>query len=945
MKQSRGFVSLFSLLILAPLIFLSLFIVDYSRIMFAKFQIQNVNDVALTNVLSHFDRNLYHTYGLYGIQSNQSNESFIVSMMVKGVQGSLTNQEAQKLSEQLIKGENVIGLWEKSLDRTTQKRQTNINRIYLPLKPKLQPLLEMTLSQTDVLYNQIINYSKFRGLLNMAQGFLNKMQQFNGLDHVLENEKKRLIFEKENSKYRDKLFQVTQTLRQLDELLEREHNDVFLSQSSEQLHDEIKLAFEKNQLNNRMRKTLALITSIKKNYGTLMTDMKLMYPIFQQSQKQLLEWEKFVKAYDGEDKVSVEGTLHQAKVAFETINLDSAIKQIETAINDINKFENILKSSSINQQKILEIAHNTDDMTTPSDDEAEDKQSETLLQIEIEKFDKFKIDRWMDFDFYPVLMMQFFQKGQKKVVASFKKNVSEITRSAKQQHIPDFKMPTGNETIVDSRDMVITEGNFFENGIKGITNTIQFFSKAKGLNDLFNRSISEVLVMEYLTEMFTNYVDNQQRVPTAVKKSNLLSGKKIQHLSLPFKGAEMEYILFGKSSAKANVEAAINQIKWIRFGLNLMFTYSDYQLRAMIQAASAIAGPFAPIIQHFLHVFLAISETELDIDQLLKGRSVPLLKTTQSWILQPTNLDGLFQIGVDAIKNRIEQGVEHVQSNVYSWFENKMEDVEKGLLDFTDQMVMTQIDTLLSVMDTQFFSPLLDQIIGLANGTKKSIELHSKAYVHKKWEQLESNPMLQSEPMKSLFNQHILNQKETILTIFDENLKKLANFPIEKRTEKFMSEFTMKIREQLKKIESPVRQMVKEHIKPFKDRALAILKQSGNQLSEKVKGELVALTDNWISSREKAPIKSGVSKKSLIGLTYPEYLKLFTLIGLIAHDYRTIYFRRMVQLIDKNLNLDLSNYYAAFSLNTHYTIENLYFSELFSLGTKNLLQVMSVSGY
>lgn len=113
---------------------------------------------------------------------------------------------------------------------------------------------------------------------------------------------------------------------------------------------------------------------------------------------------------------------------------------------------------------------------------------------------------------------------------------------------------------------------------------------------------------------------------------------------------ELEYILNGENSDRANLGSTILQILAIREGLNYMHIITDSEKMEQADAlAAAISGAVClPQIQALVK-FLIITvwtlvESAIDIKNLLAGGKVPLFKTKSDWKL---DLDSIFEVLMD----------------------------------------------------------------------------------------------------------------------------------------------------------------------------------------------------------------------------------------------------------------------------------------------------------
>ena len=136
-----------------------------------------------------------------------------------------------------------------------------------------------------------------------------------------------------------------------------------------------------------------------------------------------------------------------------------------------------------------------------------------------------------------------------------------------------------------------------------------------------------------------------------------------------FRQAEIEYILFGNDSANQNIGCVKRSLFAIRLIFNLLHVYTDPEkLASALSLATAIAGWTVfgiPIVQNFILIAWAGLESYVDTDFLLKGKSVPLIKTTASWYLGANNLKDYLLKGVkNFVKDKIESTVDRASEAI-----------------------------------------------------------------------------------------------------------------------------------------------------------------------------------------------------------------------------------------------------------------------------------------
>ena len=135
--------------------------------------------------------------------------------------------------------------------------------------------------------------------------------------------------------------------------------------------------------------------------------------------------------------------------------------------------------------------------------------------------------------------------------------------------------------------------------------------------------ICDLIFREYLLEHFSCYTDPS--------KEGKLS-------------YQMEYILCGKRTDKANLKAAVQKLLLLREGCNYAYCASDSVISTQAEGyAFLLVGwtgiePLVKVLKHALLLGLSYGESLLDVRILLHGGKVPLIKTTETWQLSVENL-------------------------------------------------------------------------------------------------------------------------------------------------------------------------------------------------------------------------------------------------------------------------------------------------------------------
>jgi len=159
-----------------------------------------------------------------------------------------------------------------------------------------------------------------------------------------------------------------------------------------------------------------------------------------------------------------------------------------------------------------------------------------------------------------------------------------------------------------------------------------------------------------------------------------------------FDKAEVEYIIFGHPSEKSNIAASKRTLTVIRLAFNLLHVYTDPEkLAYTFKLASAIAGWTifgVPIVQNFLLISWASLESWLDAEKLMAGEQVPLIKTSQSWYLDPKRLRdylidnviaSIRDLAQDKAEELIDRGAACLEETVMSFINGQLDAIFSGI--------------------------------------------------------------------------------------------------------------------------------------------------------------------------------------------------------------------------------------------------------------------------
>ncbi|MBQ0014841.1 MAG: hypothetical protein KBS82_05920 [Oscillospiraceae bacterium] len=418
----------------------------------------------------------------------------------------------------------------------------------------------------------------------------------------------------------------------------------------------------------------------------------------------------------------------------------------------------------------------------------------------------------------------------------------------------------------------------------------------KGVSKLKD-SAQNAFEMEYIANMFGCLTTNEY-------DENLMRS---QFGSRPILKGEAEYILFGKNSISANVAACIDLIFAIRLIMNSIYVYTNASMRqSALAVASAIAGWSGigiPVAQNAILVSWAMAESVLDTASLCKGETVPIYKTASTWALSLSSLPTTLAGGVS---NYASKKIDDVFEMIEKASIDKTEDVRDATLSYMNQTGQGAVESITSMVVT----PVEKAITSLTSGvnmhcTKQDIE----ATILNAVNSVNSNSS-GVKTAKELFIKHC------VPSLVDKVYSNLPNvFTSDKSLAQVASnEISNAISAAYSTLFSKVEETVNAITKSAEDK----LSQTINSASDKAKEETISVIEEYSKSISKYVGETGdnsISTFSGMGMTYKDYVKVFSLIGLSSKESKSNMLKRCAVV----MQIDCSSRSKSFNITKCYT--------------------------
>ncbi len=312
-----------------------------------------------------------------------------------------------------------------------------------------------------------------------------------------------------------------------------------------------------------------------------------------------------------------------------------------------------------------------------------------------------------------------------------------------------FSESSPNSEAGDGSGFAEVDENDKTGGLKQLNSMLELVNGLLGvLDDLtkleFESIRDKILVTEYIRENFSSYYNtttgfrdaySASNSPTIIKQGTLcypttMTGVMIAPQNNTIFGCEQEYILYGYTGSHTekgfwfwkserdtgpweNIKTVQGNIYAIRLVCNAIYALTDSSLdketippAMVIQAAT---GGFFPmqVAQVIIKICLALLETNLDMQRIMKGSKVALIKNSQTWVCSVGGLirtikdkaieaaaEKVEEVAINTIadisctlQSMIEEGIDTGTGKLEDGVDNIVGDVEATVMGLVDEAV------------------------------------------------------------------------------------------------------------------------------------------------------------------------------------------------------------------------------------------------------------------
>ena len=456
-----------------------------------------------------------------------------------------------------------------------------------------------------------------------------------------------------------------------------------------------------------------------------------------------------------------------------------------------------------------------------------------------------------------------------------------------------------------------------DNALKASKEAVSGFDR---IGDILVGGRDKLYLMAYTTTMFSCYTTNRE--DGGITNEKTLSGVPFSEKNNEAYRAEQEYILLGNPKLNENVSGVQTRIFGIRLLLNLIYAYtSDSALRnetfAMATAIAGWTGFGVPIVQNVLLIAAALTESALDINDLVSGKSVPLYKNPNVW---RSRFSGMAQAVAQT-----------AASQLYKKMNEYTDDMKEDFNDTLDIYVTDMVDTSTETIITSIQTPIQEKIvwcIAQVGDARDGLEDRLRAAIKDTFDQMQADieaevdtgglvAKAKLEAFKAINTGE--NQDELVSYIMDamgitkDNINEVTE-NVNNNIQRFFEERKKRLENKINSVidKSKLKEKLKTSVGDALDAANSNAQEAINNKINEFNKEFEGAGGDALSiggGKDKLELNGfDKTKASTFNMSYRDYLMVFLAIQYLLDEQSVIC--RMGNLIQTNASKEGSLYYA-----------------------------------
>lgn len=398
-------------------------------------------------------------------------------------------------------------------------------------------------------------------------------------------------------------------------------------------------------------------------------------------------------------------------------------------------------------------------------------------------------------------------------------------------------------------------------------------------------------------------------------------------------GEEVEYILYGdggKTSAYETIFA-------LRFAFNTVYAFTDAEINNVtLSMATALFGtppltPLIPLAKSAMTIALALAESGWDLNELNKGKAIPLIKNRDTWVMSPTGIAGVVKdeavsIAKNATTKVVDKGYAILNDALNATSEELDAMIQSGTGEL-EKLTTAALESSLGSLEN-YANTALQKAVELCNQVNQEYMLKpledmkpdgssnfvgdngEKAKVVagklKDWLNAQTGDTEVVKEVKEIAVNYLVDNGK-IAELF-EAIEKQATMGTQLQSGS--AEVTDYLGRQLKDIKASLNVKIRKvanqtgtALANMKNSLVSEINAAAEEGADKLKSVLSDKLDdcfNKIPTNDKAPTgaANGVVS-SLLSWRYSDYLRIFVVVGLFANE--ELMLLRIADMVERNM--------------------------------------------
>lgn len=427
---------------------------------------------------------------------------------------------------------------------------------------------------------------------------------------------------------------------------------------------------------------------------------------------------------------------------------------------------------------------------------------------------------------------------------------------------------------------------------KALSNSTSIMNKMfKGISTKLKGARDNFYISDYMLGMFSY---------STIEKEKGANPKTLTQMDMNTNylyGKEVEYIIYG---GDRGVEKAYASIYGIRFASNLVYAFTDTEITgtATAIATSVFGAPpltaLVPMAKIAIIVGLALVESAIDIADLSAGKAVPLYKSSSTWVAKPSTMTGeLINKTVTIVTDNGAVAIDKGTELLNEWLSKTSGNLTKGIEENGNEF-SAAVGAIVKDNVENYVGQVVDQLVSIC--TNAVSQENSVEYVKEKLKQWSDDTDFGSEAtnkIKEQAVQYIIAQCDSKINGLIEKMKEGGD-----TAKEAVSSLMKQLNDDIKDVVSSATGAVTNLTKELTEKLKKSASKGAEKMKETLKKEIEGKFGSSVSGETSA--SDGVTG-SLLSWKYSDYLRMFTVIGLITNEETMLL--RMEDLIQKNMEL------------------------------------------